>query len=342
MTGFDPRQLEDYLQDLTEQDSFSGTVLVDKEGEVILEKAYGQACKTFGVPNRVDTKFNIGSLNKIFTKVAILQLKQRGLLELDDLVGQHLPDFRQDIASKVRIRDLISFKSGLGDYFNEKFDNAIGRLRKVDDFIEFFIDEPLHFEPGEGNLYSNAGYVVLGKIIEAISGADYYQYIRENVYSPAGMNDSDHYERDFITENVATGYTRHMPDGTVHETLRRRNDFIIGTKGSPAGGGYSTLRDLRRFDEAVASNMLLDSQHSRMVFLPLDVDPQKTPGAIVLAGGALGLTALYLKFFHAGYTVFVLSNYDPEDIEPLSEKIRDMIAPRKEGEPVSTMRKTRD
>ncbi len=342
MADFQPKQLDDYLQRLVRENRFSGAVMVDLNGEVSLEKAYGLACKTFSVPNRTDTKFNIGSLNKIFTKIAILQLKQRGLLSLDDLTGQHLPDIRKDIATKVRISHLISFTSGLGDYFGEKFNAAIGRLRKVDDFIELFIDDPLQFEPGEDNAYSNAGYVLLGKIVEAVSGKNYYQYIRDNIYTPAGMTDSDHYERDFVTENVATGYTRHMPDGSVHETLRRRNDFIIGTKGSPAGGGYSTLRDLRRFDRAVAEHVLLDAEHSAMVFRPLDASPDVKPKAIALAGGAPGLAALYLKFFEKGYTVFVLSNYDPEDVEPLAEEIRDMIMPRKEGEPVSRMRKTPD
>ena len=342
MVDFAPEKLDHYLQELTRKDCFSGAVLVDSNGEIVLEEAYGFACKTFNVPNRTDTKFNIGSLNKTFTRVAILQLKQRGLLRLDDLVGQHLPSFRKDIAARVRISHLVSFTSGLGDYFGEKFDAAVGRLRRVDDFIDLFIDDPLQFEPGESNLYSNAGYVLLGKIVEAISGKDYYQYIRDHIYGPAGMKDSDHYERDFVTENVATGYTRHMPDGSNHQTLRRRNDFIIGTKGSPAGGGYSTLRDLRRFDKAIAEHELLDTEHSGMVFRPLDAPPDKKPRAIVLAGGAPGLAALYVKFFEKGYTVFVLSNYDPEDVEPLEEKIRDMIMPREAGENVSRMRKKRD
>jgi CubicO group peptidase (beta-lactamase class C family) len=341
VSGFETGELDAYLKQMTDKDAFSGVVLVDKEGEVILERAYGFACKTFGVKNRIDTKFNVGSLNKIFTKIAILQLKQKGLLKLDDLVGTHLPDFREDIATKVRISHLIEFTSGLGDYFNEKFSDAIGRLRTVDDFIALFINDPLLFEPGEGQQYSNAGYVVLGKIIEAVSGIDYYDYIRNNIYKPAGMKDSDHYERDIPVANLATGYTRQMPDGTKHQTSRRRNDFIIGTRGSPAGGGYSTLKDLRRFDEAVSENVLLDEDHSKMVFRPLNTDPSTNPKSVLLAGGAPGLTALYLKFFHAGYTVFILSNYDPEDIEPLSEHIRSMIMPLNEGEPTSSMRNER-
>jgi CubicO group peptidase (beta-lactamase class C family) len=338
MMAFDPEELDTHLKRMTDNDAFSGVVLVEKDGEVILEKAYGLACKTFDVKNRIDTKFNVGSLNKIFTKIAILQLEQKGLLKLDDLVGTHLPEFREDIATKVRINHLIEFTSGLGDYFNEQFSDAISRLRTVDDFIALFINDPLLFEPGQGQQYSNAGYVVLGKIIEAVSGIDYYAYIRENIYRPAGMKDSDHYERDIPVANLATGYTRQMPDGTRHQSCRRRNDFIIGTRGSPAGGGYSTLRDLRRFDKAVAENVLLDEDHSKMVFRPLNADSNTTPKAALLAGGAPGLTALYLKFFRAGYTVFVLSNYDPEDVEPLSEHIRSMIMPLKEGELVSSLR----
>jgi CubicO group peptidase (beta-lactamase class C family) len=312
---------------MVSEDKFSGVALVHKGGEVVFEKAYGLACKTFDVPNNIETKFNIGSLNKILTKTAILQLLQRGLLDLDDKVGQYLPDFPEDIATKVTIKQLITFTSGLGDYFNERFPDSIGRLRSLDDFIELFIDDPLLFEPGEKRHYSNAGYVVLGKIIEAISGMDYYDHIRENIYRPAGMNNSDHYERDQPIPDRATGYTRHQPDGILHPTSRRANFYVIGTRGSPAGGGYSTARDLVSFDQAIDNDVLLDSKHSKMILRPIGSDLNSTPKMVVMAGGAPGLTALYFKFFHLGYTVFILSNYDPEDVEPLVEPIRTIFLP---------------
>jgi len=328
MSKFDAGKFQRILEEQVEKDKFSGTVLVAKEDKVIFERAYGFACRRFNVPNRIDTKFNIGSLNKLVTKVAILQLVQKGKLDLDDLVGKHLPDFREDIASKVKIRHLISFTSGMGDYFGDKFDAALGKLRKVSDFVPLFIEDPLISEPGEKWNYSNAGYVVLGLIIEATSGMDYYEYVRENIYLPAGMKNSDHYEVDSLTSKMATGYTRHMPDCSIHPNNRRSNYFVIGSRGSPAGGGYSTVMDLLLLDRAIAKETLLDSKYSIMVFQPLEADPDSKPKLIAMAGGAPGLTALYIKFFEVGLTFIVMSNYDPEDVEPLAEQIRDMVIPK--------------
>ncbi len=323
-------EIQNVIDEMADQDLFSGTVLIARGEEVLFEKAYGYADKRFNVPNTIDTIFNIGSLNKRFTRIAILQLLQQGLLSLDDLVGKHLPDFKEEIASKVTIRHLLTFTSGLGDYFNDKFNRSIGNLRTLDNFVDLFIDDPLQFEPGERRLYSNAGYVVLGKIIEAISGMDYYDYIRKNIYEPAGMIHSDHYELDRPIPNLATGYTKEMPccsepNDDFPEDSRRNNYYMIGTKGSSAGGGHSTVRDLLRFDQAIVGEKLLDSEHSKMAILPLGADLESTPKSIFLAGGASGLCALYLKFFEAGYTIFILSNYDPEDVEPLAGIVRDII-----------------
>ncbi|MFW9806755.1 MAG: serine hydrolase domain-containing protein [Candidatus Thorarchaeota archaeon] len=328
MTELNLDEFQKMLETYVKQDKFSGAVLVVKDDNVIFENAYGMAEKRFNVPNTVDTKFNIGSLNKIITKISILQLVQKGKLDLDDLVGKHLPEFREDIARNVKIRHLISFTSGMGDYFGDKFDASLGKLRRLSDFVPFFIDEPLLSEPGEKWNYSNAGYVVLGLIIEAVSGMDYYEYVMENIYKPAGMTNSHHYEVDSITPLMATGYTRHMPDGTIHPTNRRTNAFVIGSRGSSAGGGYSTVRDFHLFDRAIVEGKFLNSDLSKMVFKPLNADPDKDPIAAVLAGGAPGLTALYIKFFKLGYTFIVFSNYDPEDIEPLAEEIRDLVNPK--------------
>ena len=327
MSELDVGKFQKMLEDHVEQDRFSGAVLVTKDEKVVFEKAYGMACKRFNVPNQIGTKFNIGSLNKTITRIAILQLVQKGELNLDDLVGKHLPDFREDIASKVMIRHLIEFTSGMGDYFGERFNASLGKLRRISDFVPFFIEDPLLSEPGEEWNYSNAGYVVLGLIIEAVSGMDYYDYIMKNIYLPAGMKESHHYEVDSVTPNLATGYTRHMSDGSVHPSDRRCNFFAIGSRGSPAGGGYSTVADFLLFDKAIAEEKLLDSEHSKMVYKPLGADPEKEPIAVALAGGAPGLTALYIKFFTLGYTFFVFSNYDPEDVEPLATQIRDLMVP---------------
>ena len=322
----DIEKVEEFLQGQEKSDKFSGAVLIAKDNETVFKKAYGLASKTYNVQNQVGTKFNIGSINKIFTKTAILQLVERNLLDLDDLVGKHLPDFPDDIAKKVTIRHLLSFTSGMGDYFNEKFAASIGNLRTLDDFVKLFIDDPLAFEPGEQNQYSNAGYVVLGKIIEAISGQNYYSYVKENIYGPAGMNSSDHYERDFPEPNVATGYTKHSEccsDDTGIE--RRENHFLIGTKGSSAGGGFSTLDDLLAFDKAVHENKILSPEFSKRVFMPISADPNKKAPGFVIAGGAPGISAFFDKNYNLGVSIIMLSNYDPDDTENVYTQLRSIV-----------------
>ncbi|MHA1961422.1 MAG: serine hydrolase domain-containing protein [Candidatus Thorarchaeota archaeon] len=322
-------EIDSYIKKLELEDRFSGAVLIAKDGEPVFQQAYGLASKTFNAANTVETKFNLGSLNKIFTKVAILQLMQEGKLGLDDIVGTFLPEYPSDVLKGVTIRQLITHSSGLGHYWTEKFQAANGNLRTVDDFVELFQDEPLLFKPGEKREYSNNGYVVLGKVIEAITGQSYYDYMRERVYGPAEMHSTDHFERDSVEPDLAVGYTTQDFDSCCPEgerQQRRNNIFIIGSRGSPAGGGYSTLHDILRFDLAVKNNVLLNAEYSAKVFRPINsTGDSELPRVILLAGGAAGVSSFYMKSPQAGYTVIVLSNYDPTDAAQVEERIRKTI-----------------
>jgi D-alanyl-D-alanine carboxypeptidase len=323
-------ELSQFIRNQTLEDKFSGVVLIAQNYRILFRKAYGLACKRFHVTNRVDTKFNLGSLNKIFTRIAILQLKEQGKLKFDDLVGKFLPEFPPAIANKVTIRHLLTFTAGLGHYWNERFQASMSRLRTVDDFIHLFIEDPLLFEPGERREYSNNCYVVLGKIIEVITGQSYYDYIRKQIYYPAGMLDSDHYELDMPIANMATGYTKFDNGediGNIAPPIgsRRNNTFKIGIKGSPAGGGYSTVNDLLRFDIALKDNLLLNSENSNKVLRQANAKESSKPQVILVAGGSTGVAAFFVKYPHSGHTVIILSNYDPDDVETVEEKIRNMI-----------------
>lgn len=152
------------------------------------------------------------------------------------------------------------------------------------------------------------------------------------------MSDSDHYEVDSITSKLATCYTRHMADGSIHATNRRANYFIIGSRGSSAGGGQSTVYDLLKLDRAIANEVLLNTELSGRVYLPLDAKPGAKPSVVGLAGGAPGLLALYLKFNTSGFTVFVLSNYDPEDVEAAAKSVTDIFVPESERRKIMEIR----
>lgn len=205
---------EQAIEKAVRDDRFSGVVLVAKDFQPILFKAYGLASQEFEVPNRTDTRFNLGSINKIFTKIAIAQLVARGRLSLDDKLGQLLPDYpNEEAKEKVTVRHLVNMTSGIGDFFGPEFrQTPKDAIRHNRDYLRFFATKPLAFEPGSREMYSNGGYVVLGEIISAVSKMDYYDYIKRNIFEPAGMKDSDWFQADVPVKNVAEGYTRQVEE----------------------------------------------------------------------------------------------------------------------------------
>jgi len=297
------------LQAEAAADQFSGAVLLAKDGKPVFRQAYGMADQGLKVPNNPETKFNLGSISKMLTRLAIEQLELAGKLSLDDTIAKWLPDYPdKDVAAKVTLRHLIDMRSGLGDFFGPAFDQAAkDRFLKTRDFFPLFTGKPLLFEPGADRRYSNAGYLVLGAVVEAASGQDYHEYVREHVYKPAGMADTDSWELDVPVPNRAVGYTLNGPRGSAPGGGRRNNLFLTAFKGSPAGGGYSTVDDLLRLDAALRSGLLFK-------------DGRKLAG-IGVAGGAPGCNAL-LEQIEGGYTLIVLSNYDPPSAEQIGRKVR--------------------
>ncbi len=310
-------ELESFLKELADKDEFSGVVLLAKNDKPLFFKAYGFASKEFKVPNNVNTRFNIGSINKIITRIAIEQLREAGKLKLDDTIGKHLPDYpNKEAREKVTIKHLLEMSSGIGDFFGEKYQaTPKNKIRNLSDYLPLFADKPLLFEPGTKTQYSNGGYIVLGLIIEKISGMSYFDYVRENIYRIAGMENTDHFEADLPVENVASGYTRFW-DGKEHPNEpRRSNIYTRPAKGSSAGGGYSTAEDLLKLFIALKNNKLSAPEISREI----------TQNSISLAGGAPGINALVETFPRKGYTLIVLSNYDPPTAEKAGKKVESII-----------------
>jgi D-alanyl-D-alanine carboxypeptidase len=307
---------------------FSGTVLLAREGRPFCHEAVGLADREVGAPNRPDTKFNLGSINKIFTQVAIGQLLEAGKIRLDDTISKHLPDYPAEPGNRITIRQLVAMTSGLGDFFGERFEAMPKtRLRSLRDYLPLFVDQPLRFEPGKGREYSNAGYVVLGLIVEAASGQSYYDYVREKIFTPAGMADTDSFAIDAEVPNRATGYTREgQPDSPA-----RSNRELLPARGSSAGGGYSTAPDLLRFAEALCADRLLSPAYTDWVFGRGEQDP--IPDASLprgrrrdlgtgWAGGTAGVNAVLDLELGRGYTIVVMANQDPPAAERLAEQIR--------------------
>ncbi len=307
-------ELHQYLLKKTEGNTFSGTVLIAKDGNPTFQRAYGYASKRFEVPNKLDTKFNLGSLNKSFTTVAILQLVEDGKISIDDPIGKYLDIFPQDIAEKVTIQHLLNMKSGWGDYWgNEYYLSHQNSLRTIGDYMEFIKDIPLNFEPGTNFQHCNTGFEVAGAIIEKISGMDYFKYIRKNIYEASGMKNTDSYNRDGPVKNLAVGYTNMNSNDPKGKTYQWENSYILSPRGTPSGGGYSTAEDMLKYDQALRNNRLIGKDYMNFMNNRIQGnigDPHTPRKTSKFAGGAPGMSALLARDLINGYTVIVLSNYD--------------------------------
>ncbi|MCI0490581.1 MAG: beta-lactamase family protein [Blastocatellia bacterium] len=333
------KELDAFVKKLAAADAFSGAALLAKDGRPIYKKAFGEASKEFNVPNRTDTKFNLGSMNKMFTSVAIAQLVERGKLSFDDPLSKFLPDFPdKESAEKIKIKHLLTHTSGLGSYFNRKFmESSRARFRTVNDMMELAKEEKLAFEPGARWQYSNTGMLVLGAVIEKASGQSYFDYIRENIYRPAGMTNSDCYELDLVTPNLALGYEKEF----AAEGVRFRNNlFMHVIRGGPAGGGYSTVEDLLRFDTALRSGKLVGQEYVKLLTSAkpeinspdygygFSIDKER--GIVGHSGGFPGISSNLDMFLENGFTAVVMSNYGGGS-QAVTSKMRELVLAGRES-----------
>lgn len=316
------QELRTTIDGLVKDDQFSGAVLLAKNGRLLFEHAYGYAERAFDVPNRIDTKFNLGSMGKMFTGVAILQLAEQGRLSLDDTLSRDLPDYpNREIAGQITIRQLLTHTSGLGDFFGPEFmESSMAKYGTLESLVPLFVHKPLQFAPGTRWSYSNAGFIVLGLVIQQVSGESYYEYVRTHVFGPAGMTASGNWTADSVVKNRAVGYTsQDAPPGSP----RHSNVFAL-QRGGSAGGGYSTVEDLWKFAQALQGEKLLDHDYTTMDLAGQVSTPQGEKygfgmteavlnGVRVVGhgGGGPGINSYLDMYPSLGYTVAIMSNYDP-------------------------------
>jgi CubicO group peptidase (beta-lactamase class C family) len=329
-------ELEAFSKKLADADVFSGAVLLAKDGQVIYKGAFGMANKDFSVPNRVDTKFNLGSMNKMFTGVAIAQLVEKGKLSYDDPLSKFIPDFpNAEAAKKIQIKHLLTHTAGLGGYFSPRFENmSRASIRTVDDMMKLAREDEkdVRFEPGSKWQYSNTGMMVLGKVIEVVTGQSYFDYVRENIYKPAGMTNTDCYELDKVNPNLAVGYYK---DYTDNGPEWGNNIFMHVMRGGPQGGGYSTVEDLLKFDQALRSGKLVSPATFKLLTSakPELNSPQYGYGFGYDAqrnitghsGGFPGISSNMDMYLGNGWTAIVMSNYG-RGSGPLTQKMNQLIA----------------
>jgi len=301
-----------YLAAQTAAGRFSGAVLVARDGRVLLEKAYGLADRESGLPNTPQTRYHIASLTKQFTAMAILQLQERGKLQVTDRITNYLPNCPATWRD-ITIDELLTHTSGLADYFSlDGIDALLVQPVTPAQVVDLFRDRPLLFAPGSSCTYSNSGYVLLGEIIERVSGESYASVIQRNILAPLGME--------------STSYGALCPPGACavgYETAWRRAPNVDLSLAYAAGGLCSTVEDLYRWDQALYTTRLCSQQSLDAMFSPRVRVAENVAYAygwvvrnvsgrrrIAHSGLLYGFSAIIARFPDQRVTIIMLSNLE--------------------------------
>jgi D-alanyl-D-alanine carboxypeptidase len=245
-----------YIATQVAKGSFRAAVLVGINGKIAFENGYGFANEEWGVPNSPSTEYRIFSMTKQFTGTCILLLKERGLLSVKDPVSKYVSEL-PDSWQPITIHQLLTHTSGIPNYSDmtpraKEYDRLGATPRQM---LEVAATQPLEFKPGTQLHYSNTGYILLGMIIEKVSGQSYAEFLRKNIFEPLGMEHSGYDDQSFILKNRASGYS--VRDGQVVNA-----GFGDMTIPFAAGGIYSTVEDIFRWNEALTVPGRLLTAHS--------------------------------------------------------------------------------
>ncbi|MGM0903453.1 MAG: serine hydrolase domain-containing protein [Bacillota bacterium] len=254
-----------------ENSEFSGSVLVQMDKEVIAERSYGYANRSDQIENTPFTRFGIASGCKLFTAIAICQLVEKGKLtfetKLNDCLDVSFPLFDKEIT----VHQLLTHTSGIPDYFDEEimddFEELWGRnpmylLRNLEDFLPLFQNQPMKFSVGESFHYNNAGYILLGLIVEQATQLPFADYIEKYIFKRAEMVDAGYFELDSLPQRTAFGYIDH-PNGTW-----KTNIYSVPVKGGSDGGAFVTVKDMVNLWDALTNNRLISGKYTQQLFTP--------------------------------------------------------------------------
>lgn len=323
-----------------DRDDFSGAVLVMKDGEVIYSGLAGEADKAAHKPVTLETRFNLGSMGKQFTAVAIGQLVEQGKLSLDTRLIDVLPDYpNPDAARKITIRHLLSHSAGLGMLFERPGWDWKLKYRTMGELLPLFAKAPLEFEPGARGAYSNEGFIVLGAVVEKLSGQTWYDYVQTNVFDRAGMSHTANLTDDPAIADRAVGY-KFGPDDPLGFGKRQDNWDTLSWRGNACGGQFSTVGDMIRFLQALRDGKLLKPETAALFTRQtpgglsnygLGFEHFDAPGGrnIVGHGGggpASGVNSDAKMIWETGYAYAVLGNYDSPFAQTVGRDISDMLA----------------
>ena len=268
--SFDAEFAAEIMQSAAAED-FSGAIHVRQRGQVLLDEAYGVATRRWNVPVSTKTRFDVASVTKLFTAVAVLQQVDAGTLSLDGLIHDHVDLAGTQIPADVTLKQLLTHTSGIADDADEEAGESYEALwverpnysvRETVDFLPQFVHKAPNFPPGQGCRYCNVGYVLAGLALERVTGGPYRDYVVEHVFTPAGMT-AGFFDMRQAVPDVAEGW-----EPTEDGTGWRSNIYSYPPIGSPDGGAYATARDLVVFLDAVRAGRLLSPESTEAFLTP--------------------------------------------------------------------------
>jgi CubicO group peptidase (beta-lactamase class C family) len=341
-------EVERLAHRLVEADAFSGVVLLTRDGRPLLRRAFGFADREAQRINTMESPFELASVGKMFTAVAVAKLAEQGRLSLDATIDSMLPDYPAgQSGSQVTVHHLLTMSSGIPDLFRSpRYWAGRAGIRTLADYWPFFATAALQFPPGTEWSYSNSNFLILGAIVERVSGVPFATAVEQLVFRPSGMTRT-RYRSGAVAER-ARGYT-HMPPGSApgapadpdrwYPANQEQEAQSDSATGSPAGGGISTADDLTRFAEALVRGRLLGQEITARVmtgYLPTEYDGRHGYGLetrvwngvrIVGHGGAFTGVSNQVDFYpDLGYVLVVLGNSDASGTEAIANRVRTLIA----------------
>ena len=317
--------MDDVVQSYAGNKTFMGTVLVARGSDVLLSKGYGSANLEWDIPNTPTTKFRLGSITKQFTAASILMLEERGKLKLDDPIKKYVPE-APAAWEPITIFNLLTHTSGIPNFTNlPEYKTLKLEATPVAKTIAVVRDKPLDFSPGEKMSYSNSGYLVLGYVIERITGASYEKFVTDNIFVPLGMKDSGYDSNTAIIAHRAAGYTSSAA-GPVNA------DYVHMSVPHAAGALYSTTEDLLRWEQGLFGGKLISATSLAKMTTPFKSDyafgvmVQTAGGRKVIqhGGGIEGFNTFLAYYPDTKLTVAVLANLNGQAPNQIAATLADL------------------
>lgn len=314
------QQLAAVVQEASQKQVFSGNVLIIQNDQTLYQQSVGQADRERGILNKTDTKFQIGSITKFFTRILVLQLVEAQKIALSDKISAYLDGFSPAIGNAVTIEHLLDHRSGLGSYYDLPSWNE-ENIHSISDIVKVIQQEKLAFQPGTSSQYSNSGYVVLAAIVEKLTQQNFGTVLQKQLFDKIGLKNTGYSLVNIPMQGKAVGYLTNQPN--------KPNNLRFKIIGGGDGGIYSTTGDLWLLASSLLhDNRLLTNQSKVKLFdvmrspeAPTTWQEFQEKGRMTIAGGAPGLNAVFGINRSKNYTIVVLSNYDEGSAEQVAMRL---------------------